>query len=184
MSAEVPYGEPIELLAGDTYKFLKTLSDYSIADGWALKYRMVVGATTLAKTASDNGDGNWLVTIDKADLAGILADTTARLYGWVEKAGERWSVYDDYVRVKPNLETANATQLKTHEVRTLEAIEAVIEERATADLEQYTLNGRSVTKVPIEQLLKWRGTYRAIVWRQQNPGVAMPQQHMRFTEAR
>lgn len=181
MAAEIPYGEPLELVAGDTYKFLKSLSDYSIADGWALKYRIVGGLISLSKTASDNGDGNWLVTIAAADLVAAVADTTARMIGWVEKAGERWTVYDDYVRIKPNVATATAADLKTHEVRTLEAIETVLEGRATADIEQYQLNGRAVTKIPVSELLKWRGIYRAIVWRQQNPDGSHVLHYGRFT---
>lgn len=183
MSAEIPFDEPLELVAGDTYKFKKSLADYTIADGWTLKYRLIGGSVDLTKTATDNGDGYWLVTIATGDLSAIVADTTCRMHGWVEKVGERWTIYDDYVRVKPNLATATAANLKTHEVRTLEAIESVIEGRATADLEQYQLNGRSVTKIPIKELLEWRGIYRGIVWRQQNVGVSMISHVARMQEA-
>jgi hypothetical protein len=43
----------------------------------------------------------------------------------------------------------------------LDAIEALIEGRATADVSTYSINGRSLTKLSIDELQKWRGVYRA-----------------------
>lgn len=183
MAADIPSNEPLEFVAGDTVKWYKSLADYTPQDGWTLKYRIVGGTIDLTKTA-DASSGTWLTTIDAADTAAIVADTTCRMIGWVEQGTEKWTVFDDYVRVKPNLRTATATNLKTHEVRTLEAIESVIEGRATADLEQYQVNGRAVTKIPMTELFQLRGMYRAIVWRQQNPGASFPSHAVRFSSAR
>lgn len=49
---------------------------------------------------------------------------------------------------------------RSHIQKVLEAIEAVIEGRATRDQESYKINNRELVRTPIEQLLKLRQTYR------------------------
>ena len=44
MSAPIPYTEPARIVAGDTAKWIKTLADYSAADGWVLSYTLVTAA--------------------------------------------------------------------------------------------------------------------------------------------
>jgi hypothetical protein len=51
----------------------------------------------------------------------------------------------------------------SHATTMLAAIESVLEGRITADVEQYTIAGRSITKIPVEELLKLRSLYRSEV---------------------
>jgi hypothetical protein len=90
-----------------------------------------------------------------------------RLIGWVENgdATQKFTVYDEVVTVLPNARTATAAQLLTHEEKVLAAIEAVLEKRATSDQAAYTIKNVAITKMPIEELLRWRGVYSARVWR-------------------
>ena len=48
----------------------------------------------------------------------------------------------------------------THATRVLAAIEAVLERRATKDQESYTIDGRSLSRTPISELLLLRNLYR------------------------
>ena len=50
---------------------------------------------------------------------------------------------------------------KSHVQKTLEALEALIEGKATKDQQSYSINGRTITKMPITDLLKWRDKYKA-----------------------
>lgn len=52
---------------------------------------------------------------------------------------------------------------RPHAQRVLDAIEAVIERRATKDQQSYTINGRSLVRTSIAELLELRKTYRAEV---------------------
>lgn len=54
---------------------------------------------------------------------------------------------------------------RTHAERTLEAIEAVIEGRASKDQDSYRINNRELRRTPISQLLKLRDVYRQEVRR-------------------
>lgn len=55
---------------------------------------------------------------------------------------------------------------KTHARRTLDAIEAVIEKRASMDQERYRINNRELYRTPIADLLKLRDLYRMEVARE------------------
>lgn len=50
---------------------------------------------------------------------------------------------------------------RDHARRVLDAVEAVIENRATIDQQQYQINNRSLTRTPMSDLLKLRAKYRA-----------------------
>ena len=55
---------------------------------------------------------------------------------------------------------------RSHARKTLEAIEAVIEKRASMDQERYRINNRELYRTPIAELLRLRNTYRAEVQRE------------------
>jgi hypothetical protein len=50
---------------------------------------------------------------------------------------------------------------RSHVQRVLDAIEAVIEGRASVDQESYSINNRSLSRTPISDLLKLRDRYRS-----------------------
>lgn len=45
----------------------------------------------------------------------------------------------------------------------MDAIESVLEGRASSDVESYSIAGRSITKIPISELLTLRAKYKAEV---------------------
>lgn len=47
----------------------------------------------------------------------------------------------------------------THAQRMLDAIEAALEGRVTADVQSYQISGRSITKIPIAELMTLRKQY-------------------------
>lgn len=55
---------------------------------------------------------------------------------------------------------------RSHAKKTLEALEAVIEGRATLDQERYRLNNRELFRTPLDTLIKLRNQYRAEVSRE------------------
>lgn len=55
---------------------------------------------------------------------------------------------------------AAAQDTRSHAVKTLEAIESLIEGRATKDVNSYTIAGRSLTRMSADELVKWRSYYR------------------------
>lgn len=66
------------------------------------------------------------------------------------------------ITIRPDISQlpAGADQ-RSHVERVLEAIEAVLERRATLDQEEYRINNRELRRTPIADLLKLRDRYRA-----------------------
>lgn len=181
MPPEIPDYEPTEIVAGDTVEWTKVLADYP-ASAWALKYRIVGQGIAKEIAASADGDA-YAITIPAADTAAIQADVTARLFGYVESGVEKHTVYDDRLRIKPNPRTASVTDLQSHAERAIAALEARIEDRLTADIESYSINGRSVSKIPILECRKLLGQYRAQLWREQHEDESHPTHAIHFSNA-
>lgn len=181
MARDIPEGEPRQFVAGDTVQFTKSLMDFAPADGWTLKYQLVGPQTIDGSpfTAAVVG-GQWQITIPASASANIVSAGSWRLLGWVELNGERYTVYDGIVGLRPNVEQASLAGLQTHEERALAIIEAKVEGRLTADLETYQIDGRAVTKIPVKDLLQLRAHYRHLVWKQRNPGRAAPSRKVVF----
>lgn len=71
------------------------------------------------------------------------------------------------IRILPDLASMpDGYDGKTHARRTLDAIEAVIEKRASMDQERYRINNRELYRTPLADLLKLRDLYRMEVARE------------------
>jgi hypothetical protein len=66
--------------------------------------------------------------------------------------------------VRPSF--AVATDGRTHARKVLDAIEAVIEGRATSEVAEYQIAGRELRYIPIPELLQLRDKYRGEVLRE------------------
>lgn len=91
------------------------------------------------------------------------------------------------INVEPSAASSPAGTFQTFEEKTLAAIEAVITARVnggspSADIEAYHIAGRAVTKMSMTELLRLRGTYRSVVWRQQHPGKLSKPRKVEFNQ--
>lgn len=89
--------------------------------------------------------------------------------------------------VEPSAASSPAGTFQTFEEKTLAAIEAVIAARTagtapSADIEAYHIAGRAVTKMSLTELIRLRGTYRSVVWRQQHPGQLSKPRKVHFNQ--
>lgn len=155
--------EPARITAGDSAKWTKNLPQYKPADGWVVTYAVVRDGTRIAITSTDNGDGTHLVDVPASTTAGW----TAGAYHWQAYAtksatSERYTVAAGQIIVDANF-AVGAVDARTHAQKTLDALEATLEGRATSDQMAYSIGGRSISKMSPEQLLTWRDKYRAEV---------------------
>lgn len=154
--------EPSSVVAGDTWEWRKTLADYP-APTWTLKYYLRSRTHSADVTATADG-ADHLVTISKTTSAGYKAGR----YEWVaivDDGAERFTVGRGTLTVAPDpANTGAGFDPRSHARKTLEAIEAVIENRATKDQMSYTIGSRSLSRMPISDLLKFRQTYQAEVF--------------------
>ena len=160
--SDIPTQEPAVLAAGDTAKWRRILADYPAGQSWQLAYTLVSAANRYTFSASADGDVH-LVTV----AAATTATWAPGPYTWraqVSKAGEVYTVGTGTLSVRPSF--AVATDGRTHARKVLDAIEAVIEGRATSEVAEYQIAGRELRYIPIPELLQLRDKYRGEVLRE------------------
>ena len=161
--ADTPTIEPSSVNAGDTWRWTRSLADYPASAGWALSYTLINASAKITVNASASGDDH-AVTVAAATTAGYAAGT----YDWrarVSRAGEVYTVGEGRLTVR-NAFSAATFDARTHARKTLDAIEAVIEGRASSSTAEYTIAGRSLKHIPVADLLALRDKYRAEVLRE------------------
>lgn len=157
-----------QLVAGDSLDFYDEFDTYPASDGWTLKYRLTPRFTSPAQTpivitASTFDTTQYRVQQSPATTAAW----TAGIYTWtrwVEKAGARQSLGAGELEVLADpANLAAGYDQRGHARKVLDAIEAVIERRATRDQEEYAIDGRSLKRTPIDDLYRLRQRYAAEV---------------------
>lgn len=152
--------EPTSVTAGDTVRWRKTIGSFAIddlttispiADGYALTYAFRGSAGTFNISASVDG-ADYLVN----ELAAITAAWASGFYSWeayLTKTTNRYLSDSGKLTVLPNLATAGATDGRTHARVMLDAIKAVLENRATSEISNYSYAGKSITKMSHRELV-------------------------------
>jgi hypothetical protein len=161
MTAAVPTGEPAQLVAGDTWQWKKSLADYPAGDGWQL-VTVFANATQRFAVASTADGNDHLLALTAAQSSSKVPGR----YVWVTFAklgAARHQVGAGECEVLPNLEGDRPWDRRSHARKVLEAIEAVIERRASKDQEEFAIGDISLKRMPIADLLVLRDRYKAEV---------------------
>lgn len=161
--ADIPTIEPTTANAGDTWRWTRTLADYPASAGWALSYTLINAAAKITINASASGDDH-AVTVSAATTAGYAAGS----YDWrarVSRAGEVYTVGEGRITVR-NAFGGSTFDARSHARKTLEAIEAVIEGRASSEVSYYMIGNRQLRYMTPAELLTLRDKYRAEVARE------------------
>jgi hypothetical protein len=179
MAPPVAQTEPQILVAGDSWTWNKTLASYPPAEGWVLGYA-IRGQSVLANTdvAVASNSAGYTVTVAKAKTAPLIAGA----YQWqsfVDKAstGEHYTVEAGVFTIVASMSAVVDNSAVTHIERVLIKLEAEIEARLTgtgSSHESYSINGRSIMKIPTEKLMRFRAIYQAKLFRIRNAGQLGP----------
>jgi hypothetical protein len=156
---DIPKNEPFEARAGDTWQWRREdlSSDYP-APTWTLSYYFKNPTANFNFNAAADGV-NFAVTVAKATTAAYAAGRY-KWFAFVDNGTQRFEVDRGELEVLPNLAVAGNLDDRTHARKVLEAIEAVIEGRASKDQEEYTIGNRSLKRTPLEELAKMRIRYK------------------------
>lgn len=144
MSITIPTREPLTLVAGDTAAWTRDLPDYSAADGWTLKYRLINAAGTIDITATATATLHT-VSVPPATTAAWAAGT----YTWtayVEATGARTTLATGTLVIKPDLAAAAAgVETRSPARQALAAMDAaLIAHAANAWTQEYSIAGRTM----------------------------------------
>lgn len=174
MAHDIATTEPTEIIVGDRVQWTKSFSEYpATAESWTLNYylRANLPGGQINITASASGE-EYAVDVSPS----VSNGWTPGIYFWeayVSKTGSRYKVGEGSITLKPDF---SAIELphdgRSHARKTLDSINAVIEGRATSDIQRYVVQavGRSIDKMPIADLLKFRDYYFAEVKKEE--GIA------------
>lgn len=166
----IPTTEPNSVTAGDKVAWTKTLDDYP-ASSYTLVYILAGGGSKISITAAADGDDH-LVSV----LSSVTAEWTPGDYVWfssvTDAEGERTTLDSGSITIKPDpTDYVASSDLRSHARKVLDAIEAVIEGRASRSDQQYTIefngNKRTLVSIPIADLLALRSQYLAEVLREE-----------------
>jgi hypothetical protein len=155
--------EPTSIRAGDIVEWTKSFSDYSAADGWSLSYRFVNSSNAYtAISAVVNGNG-FVLTITKTITATYVAGKYT-LFGWVTKGSEQYQIYNGECEVLVDISALTVGyETRSHVKRVLDALEAVIEGRATEKERSVSIGGQAIELMTLAELrqewLKYKHYY-------------------------
>lgn len=163
-------GIPTTARAGDTLSFSVVTADYPPSAGWSLgiSLKNVGNAYTASGTASGSGHA---INITPAATAAWMPGRYM-LTWWVERGYgsgfERHTLGTQPLVLLPDATTATPTDGRSFARRALDAIEAVIEQRAGRSDLEYRINDRQVKHIPPLELMQLRTKLRAEVKAEEN----------------
>lgn len=161
---DIALTEPTRATAGDRWRWRRNdLVAHHPASSWTLTYYFSNSAAGFSLVAAANGEG---FEVDAAPAT--TASYAAGRYRWsavVSKAGDRSTVGHGEILVADDPATAGAFDYRAHPQKVLDAIEAVIEGRASKDQASYKIAGRELVRTPIADLLVLKSHYAGEVER-------------------
>lgn len=163
-SANYPTSIPTELKLGDFWAWKNTDlgSDYSNSTHTlTYEFNLVDGSTpsNITVTAAADGD-DYKVEIASTTTAGY----TKGQYNYVvnitkNSNSNRIKVGEGFIEFQDNYATTTAS-VRSHAKKILDAVEAVLENRASMDQSSMSIAGRSLSRMSISDLLEFRNYYK------------------------
>ena len=156
--------EPEKIVAGDRLIFKRSDLNADYANSaFTLEYVARLegtGSTKIEITASASGS-DYLVEVASATTANYTVGTYRwQMYIYRNSDSQRLTLDSGTWEVVANRHAAT-TDPRSHARIMVEKIESVLEGRAAADVSSYSINGRSLTKIAIPELMEWRDRYKA-----------------------
>lgn len=161
--SNAPEGEPLKIVVGDFIQWKKTaLAESYPPASYSAEYvaRVSQGGSSEIKLPATERAGYYLFQVSSATSAAFEPG----FYHWqleiVQTAtGNRIVVERGEFEAIPDLDS-NGADPRTHAEIMLDKIESLLEGRADKDVSSYSIQGRSISKMSIADLLQWRDYYR------------------------
>lgn len=175
--ASAPEGSPETVVVGDFIQWKRSdlVGDYPVATHSATYVARITGggAHEIQVTATESNPSYYLFTVTSAQSA----DFVPGYYHWqleiTETAsGNRIVVDRGHFTAIPDLDVNN-TDPRSHAEIMLDKIETILQGRADSDVSSYSIQGRSLSKMSISDLIQWRDYYRREVLNEQRKSDAL-----------
>lgn len=161
--AQSPTVEPEQVVVGDyiQWRRIDIGSDYPNTD-YTMTYvaRITAGGSTEIQLQGTAYDGGYLFTVTSA----VSTDFVPGFYHWQLEAvrnsdSNRIVIDRGFFTAVPDLDV-NGSDPRTHAEIMLAKIKSLLEGKADADVANYSIAGRSLTKLSFDELIKARDYYQ------------------------
>lgn len=172
--APTPLAVPVTIDAGTTVKYCRSLPQYPGPDWVYTLYLVGTIAFEKAVTAATDDPARRDVVLAADETATLNTAGTVAPYRFVERVsnattGEAYDISTGTLQVNPNVAAMQPGDNLTQNQRILAALRSRLEGRITADCESYSIAGRSISRIPFNQLADMIARYEYMVWAEQNP---------------
>lgn len=154
-----PNNEPSLFTAGDSIQWTKSVPDFPATAGNTLSYALINAANKIEFDAVQSGS-DYQVSLPSSTTSGYEPGE----YKWqsyiTDNADNRTQVGEGTIKIVPNFADLTTYDARGHVKKVLDAIEAVIEGRATKDQQEYQIANRRLWLSPIADLILLRDKYR------------------------
>tara|TARA_R100000700_G_C3154213_1_gene131952 strand:- start:95 stop:727 length:633 start_codon:yes stop_codon:yes gene_type:complete len=161
-----PTAEPAKLVAGDRFTWRRDdlAGDYA-PSSFALSYEFHEdsggGGSHKFSISATEADDTYYIEVGSSTTASFsTGDYIWEAYITRSSDSERIMVDSGRTEITTNLANTNA-DLRSHAKKVLDAIEAVMENRASMDQSSMSIAGRSLSRTPLPDLLELRDRYKA-----------------------
>ena len=161
---------PAQMIAGDSLRLAVPSGDYPATAGWAvsLVLQALEGGIPVTVAATDAA-GDWIIAIASSVSTGLVPGPYRYLIAATE-GGDRTTIEVGQIEVLPD-PAKSAQDQRSGARRALDAIDAVLEGRASSEDMKFTFSdGRALEKIPHADLLALRKHYARIVAREATKG--------------
>lgn len=156
---------PRSVAAGSTLSYRRELQ-YSPADGWA--YALALSVPGFVPAVAEADGSGFVLTIPASTTATWPAGT----YTYSERVTKGGVVHEvgrGSITVSADV-TAVQDDGRSHAQRALAIIEAALEGRLGDGIQNYSIGGRAVSKIPLRELYELRDKYRLQCFVERNRG--------------
>lgn len=161
--SNAPEGEPLKVVVGDFIQWKKTsLAETYPPASYSAEYvaRIKQGGATEIKLPATERTGYYLFTVESVTSSAF----DVGFYHWQlevtqTSSGNRIVVERGEFEAIADLDN-NGADPRTHADIMVDKIESLLEGRADKDVSSYSIQGRSISKMSISDLLQWRDYYR------------------------
>ena len=161
-AANAPVGVPEEIFVGDfiQFKITEFSGDYDNSL-FTMKFvaRISTGANTEFSITASASDDDYLFSVASATSANYtVGDYHYQIE--IERDSDNQRIVVDRGVLKVATDYDNNVDPRHHSEIMLGKIESILEGKADSDVASYSIQGRSLTKLAIDELLQWRDYYR------------------------
>ena len=153
MSVPIKNYEPIQIAAGDTLSWQRSLGNYPASQGWQLTYELRGNGQAIEFLSTANGDTHVILVTAATTATWIPGAYQMEGFAGNVSTGERERIYLNNLTVTPNLEgSAPDIDLRTQAQKMIQLIEAVQLGKATHDILESEVEGTRIKRLSPKEL--------------------------------